>query len=60
MKQVLPIDFARRYAQSDDFPHACQIHGIVPSDDPEVRIAQAQQLLREDSTLAELLSVENN
>ena len=42
------------------FPHACRSAGIVPETDPEKRIAQAQELLREDPFLSDMLSPEGN
>ena len=60
MNDVLPIDYASEYAQSGDFPHACKVAGIIPSDDPEARIAQAQELIRTDPTLVEVLSADAN
>ncbi len=60
MNDVLPIDFAREYAQSGDFPHACEIAGITPETDPERRVAQAQELIRTDPTLVEVLSADAN
>jgi len=60
MDHILPMDYAKIYAESDDFVPACKAAGMVPATDSEERIVQARELILTDTLLVEVLSVKNN